>query len=141
VVPYSREPNSSFKYNISVIAYTHIRIVMSVDIVYIFKALADENRIRILNLLRSGELCGCDIESVLGIKQSNASRHLNKLKMAGIIISKKKSQWVYYRLNSSIFQRFSFLSIIINDEIEQISVCKEDFELLKNIKASSRTCD
>jgi len=116
-------------------------MVMSVDIVYIFKALADENRIRILNLLRSGELCGCDIESVLGIKQSNASRHLTRLKMAGIIVSKKKSQWVYYRLNSSIFQRFSFLSIIINDEIEQISVCKEDFELLKNIKASSRTCD
>lgn len=52
--------------------------MMSVDIVYTFKALADENRIRILNLLRSDELCCCDIESVLGIKQSNASRHLSR---------------------------------------------------------------
>jgi ArsR family transcriptional regulator len=43
---------------------------MSMDIVSIFKALADENRIRILNILRNGELCGCDIEAVLGIKQS-----------------------------------------------------------------------
>jgi len=141
VVPYSREPNSSFKYNISVIAYTHIRIVMSMDIVYIFKALADENRIRILNLLRSGELCGCDIESVLGVKQSNASRHLNRLKIAGIIVSTKKSQWVYYRLSSSIFQKFPFLSIIINDEIGKVSVCKEDLELLKKIKASGISCD
>ena len=141
MVPYSREPNSSFKYNISVIAYTHIRIVMSMDIVYIFKALADENRIRILNLLRSGELCGCDIESVLGVKQSNASRHLNRLKIAGIIVSTKKSQWVYYRLSSSIFQKFPFLSIIINDEIGKVSVCKEDLELLKKIKASGISCD
>jgi ArsR family transcriptional regulator len=125
----------------SIIAYNHIRVMISMGIVYIFKALADENRIRILNLLRSGELCGCDIESVLSVKQSNASRHLNRLKMAGIIISKKKSQWVYYRLSSLIFQRFPFLSIILDDEIEKISVCKEDLELLKKIKTSGRTCD
>lgn len=59
------------------------------EIVYICKSLADENRIRILNLLKNEELCVCDIEAVLGIKQSNASRHLNKLKMAGIIASEK----------------------------------------------------
>lgn len=137
----SIDPKSSFKYNMSIIAYNHILTVMYVDIVCIFKALADENRIRILNLLRNGELCGCDIESVLGVKQSNASRHLTRLKMARIIVSKKKSQWVYYRLNSSISQRFPFLSIIINDEIEKISVCKEDLESLKKIKASGRTYD
>jgi len=73
----------------SIIAYTHVKMVISMDLVYIFKALADENRIRILNLLRSGELCGCDIESVMGVKQSNASRHLNRLKMAETAVSKK----------------------------------------------------
>ena len=125
----------------SILAYTYILSVISVDTVYIFKALADENRIQILNLLRSGELCGCDIESVLGVKQSNASRYLNRLKKAGIIVSTKKSQWVYYRLTSLIFQRFPFLSIIINDEIEKISICKADLELLKKIKASGRSCD
>jgi ArsR family transcriptional regulator len=59
------------------------------DSVYVLKALADENRIRILNLLRSGELCGYDIELVLGVKQSNASGHLNKLRMAGISVCKE----------------------------------------------------
>ena len=93
----------------SIIAYIHVMQVMYVEIVYIFKALADENRIRILNILRNGELCGCDIEAVLGIKQSNVSRHLNRLKVAGIIYSDKKAQWVYYQLNDKIFQRFPFL--------------------------------
>lgn len=85
---------------------------MPANIVYIFKALADENRIRILNLLKNGELCVCDIEAVLSIKQSNASRHLNKLKMAEIIFSDKKSQWVYYWFNDTIFLKFPFLSMI-----------------------------
>jgi ArsR family transcriptional regulator len=111
------------------------------DIVSIFKVLADENRIRILNLLKNGELCVCDIETVLGIKQSNASRHLNKLKTAGVIISEKKSQWVYYRLNDTIFLRFPFLSMIISDEVEKIGICKDDLVLLEKLKASCRSCD
>jgi len=125
----------------SIIAYTHLQMVMFADIVYIFKALADENRIRILNLLKNGELCVCDIEAVLGIKQSNASRHLNRLKTAEIIVSEKKSQWVYYRFNDNIFKRFPFLSIIVSDEVEKISICKDDLELLKKFKASDRSCD
>jgi ArsR family transcriptional regulator, arsenate/arsenite/antimonite-responsive transcriptional repressor len=125
----------------SIIAYNHILVVMFADIVYILKALADDNRIRILNLLRNDELCVCDIEVVLGIKQSNASRHLTRLKVAGIIDSEKKSQWVYYRLKDDTFVKFPFLSIIINDEVGKISVCKEDLKLLKKIKASGRSCD
>jgi len=125
----------------SIIAYYHIVVVMFADLVYILKALADENRIRILNLLRNDELCVCDIEDVLGIKQSNASRHLNRLKIAGIIDSEKKSQWVYYRLKDDTFVRFPFLSIIINDEVGKINVCKEDLKLLKKIKASGRSCN
>lgn len=110
------------------------------DIVQVLKALADENRIRILNILRTGELCVCDIETVLGIQQSNASRHLNKLKLAGIINSQKKSQWVYYCLNDDIFKQFPFLSVIINDEIKKIAVCKEDISFLQQHKATGKTC-
>ena len=114
---------------------------MSADLVYILKALADENRIRILNLLKNGELCVCDIETVLGIKQSNTSRHLIRLKVAGIIASEKKSQWVYYRLKDETFEKYPFLSMIINDEMDKIDVCKKDLKLLEKIKASGRCCD
>ena len=118
-----------------------IYVVLAVDLVYILKALADENRIRILNLLRNGELCVCDIEAVLGIKQSNTSRHLNRLKLAGIIASEKKSPWVYYRLKDETFEKYPFLSIIINDETDKIDICKNDLEMLEKIKASGRCCD
>jgi ArsR family transcriptional regulator len=110
------------------------------DIVQVLKALADETRIRILNLLRTGELCVCDIETVLSIQQSNASRHLNKLKLAGIIDSKKKSQWVYFRFSDETFLKFPFLSMIINDEIEKIPVCKDDLALLKKHKCTGTAC-
>jgi Predicted transcriptional regulators len=115
--------------------------MMPVDIVFIFKALADENRLRILNLLKNGELCVCDIEGVLGIKQSNTSRHLNKLKMAGLIVPEKKSQWVYYRLSEPTFRRFPFLSMVVSDEIEKIGACKDDLVLLEKLKASGRSCN
>ncbi|HWQ49214.1 MAG TPA: metalloregulator ArsR/SmtB family transcription factor, partial [Methanosarcina sp.] len=124
-----------------IIAYIHLELVVPMDIVYILKALADENRIRILNLLKNRELCVCDIEAILGIKQSNTSRHLNKLKMAGIIVSVKKSQWVYYQLNDSTFQKFPFLSIIIGYEVEKINICKEDLVLLEKLKTSDRRCE
>ena len=124
-----------------IVAYNHILVVMFADIVCILKALADENRIRILNLLRNGELCVCDIEASLDIKQSNASRHLNRLKVAGIIVSEKKSQWVYYRLKDETFVKFPFLSIIVEDEIGKISVCKNDLVLLKKFKESGKSCD
>lgn len=110
------------------------------DIVNIFKALADETRIRMLNLLRDGELCVCDIETVLDIQQSNASRHLNKLKTAGIIASEKKAQWVYYRFNDDIFFTYPFLNQIINDEIQKIKLCRQDRTRLQQHKATGSSC-
>ena len=52
----------------------------------------DENRIRILNLMLNAELCVCEIETILEMTQSNASRHLAKLKSAGIITSSKEKK-------------------------------------------------
>ncbi len=63
-----------------------------------FKGLADENRLRILNLLFYGELCGCDIQHVLGASQSNVSRHLSYLKNAGLVSDRRVANRVYYRL-------------------------------------------
>jgi ArsR family transcriptional regulator len=66
----------------------------------IFKALADETRLTIISLLlRHGELCVCDVEAVLNISQSKASRHLRYLKHAGLIDDRRKGIWVYYRIS------------------------------------------
>jgi len=63
-----------------------------------FKGLADINRLRIINLLLRGELCGCDIQYVVGASQSNVSRHLTYLKHCGLVSDRREGYRVYYRL-------------------------------------------
>ena len=62
------------------------------------KALADENRARILMFLGSGELCVCQIIEMLGLAPSTVSTHLSILYRAGLLDSRKEGRWVYYRL-------------------------------------------
>ena len=64
-----------------------------------FKGLSDRSRLRILNLLLGGELCGCDIQFVLGVSQSNVSRHLGYLKRAGLVSDRRKGARIYYALS------------------------------------------
>lgn len=66
----------------------------------LFRALADESRLRIVALLTHGELCVCHLESALGLTQSNASRQLGVLRAAGVVDNRRDGSWVYYRLAS-----------------------------------------
>jgi ArsR family transcriptional regulator len=74
-----------------------------------FMGLADRTRLRILNLLLSGELCGCDIQYVLDVSQSNVSRHLNYLSRAGLVRSRRDGYRVYYSLAESHDQSLALL--------------------------------
>ncbi len=62
------------------------------------KALADENRVRIVLALRSGELCVCQIVELVQLATSTVSRHMSVLKQAGLVESRKDGRWMYYRL-------------------------------------------
>jgi ArsR family transcriptional regulator, arsenate/arsenite/antimonite-responsive transcriptional repressor len=62
------------------------------------KALADENRVRILLALRKGELCVCQVTELLGLAPSTVSKHLSILFQAGLVESRKDGRWIYYRL-------------------------------------------
>ena len=66
------------------------------DSIRLLRALADETRLRILNLLSRRELCVCQIMEVLGIGQSKASRHLAHLKNAGLVKDRRERLWMYY---------------------------------------------
>ncbi|MDD4956328.1 MAG: metalloregulator ArsR/SmtB family transcription factor [Candidatus Omnitrophica bacterium] len=65
----------------------------------IMKALADINRIRILKMLEGNKLCVCELAYVLGITQPSVSRHLKKLKNAGIIKNEHEGFWTNYYIN------------------------------------------
>jgi DNA-binding transcriptional ArsR family regulator len=64
----------------------------------ITKALSDIQRLRILMLLREGELCVCRIIAVLGLAPSTVSKHLSILSAAALVDSRKEGRWAYYRL-------------------------------------------
>lgn len=62
------------------------------------KAISDPTRIRMLKLLEEGELCVCEIMEILDLVQPTASKHLNILRVAGLVESRKDGTWSYYRL-------------------------------------------
>ena len=62
------------------------------------KALADQQRIRILMMLGAGELCVCQIIEVLALAPSTVSKHLSILSNAGLVESRKEGRWMHYRL-------------------------------------------
>ena len=64
----------------------------------LFKALADETRLRIVALLSHGELCVCHLEEALELSQPKVSRHLATLRAAGVVEDRRDGSWVHYRL-------------------------------------------
>ncbi|WP_425400301.1 ArsR/SmtB family transcription factor [Aeoliella sp.] len=68
----------------------------------ITKALADENRLRAIGLLRGHELCLCQIVEVLGLAPSTVSKHMSILHQARLVESRKEGRWAYFRLADDV---------------------------------------
>ena len=66
----------------------------------VFKAFCDENRLQILEMLRSGEKCACKLLEELQISQSTLSHHMKILCDAGVVQGRKDGKWVYYSISS-----------------------------------------
>ena len=66
----------------------------------VFKALCDENRIRILKLLCGGEKCACKLLQELNISQSTLSHHVKILCDSGIVTGRKEGTWMHYSISS-----------------------------------------
>jgi len=74
---------------------------MSRESTKLFKALSDENRLRILKMLQSKSLCVCEITNVLELAVSTVSKHLSVLREAGFITEEKEGKWVNYMINTT----------------------------------------
>lgn len=80
----------------------------------IFKACADESRLRILHLIfANGEMCISDLEKILEFTQAKTSRHLTYLKNSGILTFRRYNHWVFYQIKDEVYeilkQIFQFL--------------------------------
>lgn len=70
----------------------------ALDLASLFVAFSDRTRLRLLNLMRGGEVCVCFFVEVLGESQPKISRHLAFLRRAGIVAARRQGKWMHYRI-------------------------------------------
>ncbi len=71
---------------------------LTADLVRMLQALGDPTRLRLLNLLRGGEICVCYFVEILGEPQPKVSRHLAYLRRAGLVDVRRDGKWMHYKL-------------------------------------------
>lgn len=102
-----------------------------------FKAFADETRLRILHLLVKGELCVCDIMAVLDAPQPKISRHLSYLKRAGLVNDRREGAWRHYSLAQpkGAFQKH--LIGCLDACLDEAPILKRDASKLSAVKRAA----
>lgn len=104
------------------------------------KAMADENRVRILMALLHGELCACQIQELLELAASTVSKHLAILYQARFVDFRKDGRWVYYRLSEADTD-WAFVNdalVWMRKHLEDTPAIRADRERLNGILAVSR---
>lgn len=104
----------------------------------IFKACADETRLRILYLLAQGELCVCELVAVLNMPQGKISRHLGILKQAGWVQDRREGTWIYYALaKGEIKLKYILIDYFEKNEPNRVA---EDKTKLKELADRGEIC-
>lgn len=98
----------------------------------VFKALADKNRLRVLKLLEQKHMCVCELSFILDITQPSVSRHLKKLKSAGLIDSEKQGFWTNYFIKGSNEYAVCILKTLKN-WLKDDEIIKKDLKKVKTI--------
>ncbi len=94
----------------------------------VFKAFCDENRIRIIKLLRSGEKCACKLLEEINVTQPTLSHHMKILCDAGIVVGRKEGKWTHYSISErGVEQAKEYLQQLttLDVESETKSCCKK----------------
>jgi len=85
----------------------------------ICRLLGEETRYRIINVLLERPTCVCELQDVLQINQVSASKHLAKMRQAGMVMTQKEGQRVYYSLSPSILRHETLTQLIYNSRLEE----------------------
>lgn len=101
------------------------------------KAVADPTRIRILKMLEQGELCVCQITTILDLAAATASKHLAALKVAGLLQQRRDGKWVYYRLADRHLNLYApaFLELV-RTSLKDDPTVTEDSRVLAQVNAA-----
>ncbi len=116
------------------------------------KALADEQRVRMLLALRRQELCVCQIVELVGLATSTVSKHMSILKQARLVESRKEGRWMYYRLPCDeasemvrqamtwVFEHLGTDPCILRDEQKLEEICQVDPHTLCAARGDGLDC-
>jgi ArsR family transcriptional regulator len=108
----------------------------------LFRAFADRTRLRLLHLLRGGEVCVCDLQRVLGVPQAKVSRHLAYLRRAGLVRVRKQGLWSYYALapaRDAVHRKLlECVATCFNDSPE---IARDAARLKRCCRDAGRCCD
>ena len=89
----------------------------------VFKALSDAKRLKIINLLSKGEMCGCRILEEFDFTQPTLSHHMKILVECGLVDARKEGTWSYYKLNLTNTNRLILFMLSITTDTDGC-ICK-----------------
>ena len=105
------------------------------DLIKATKALSDETRLRILNVLLERECCVCEMMQALDISQSRASRNLGLLQDAGFLKARRDGVWIVYSIDWQTANRYATsLAKLVRDSSVSEEILAQDKERLKHAK-------
>jgi ArsR family transcriptional regulator len=111
------------------------------DLIKAMKALSDETRLRIMNILLERECCVCEVMAVLGISQTRASRNLGLLQDAGFLKMRKIGQWALYSMDEpAMKESLSDLVKAVREALRDNKVAAQDRENLKRTARRGPVC-
>ena len=106
------------------------------NIAFLFKALADRTRLRLINLIGEDEVCVCFFVEVLKLNQPKISRHLAYLRNAGIVSARREGKWMNYKIE---MPENLFAAQVLKDTLEWLKVqdnMQADYEKLARVCCS-----
>lgn len=105
------------------------------DLIKAIKALSDETRLRILNILLERECCVCEVMQALDISQSRTSRNLGIIQDAGFLKARRDGTWIVYSVDWEAANRYAIsLAKLVKDSGPSDAVLAKDRERLKQAK-------
>jgi len=104
------------------------------ELLRIYSCFCDQTRLRIINLLTAGPLCVCHFQEVLEEPQVKISKHLNYLKLHGLVVGKRESNWVIYSLPDRPSKELQTQLACLQDCRGEEPILKKDSERLQRLR-------
>ena len=111
-----------------------MKTAVAVPVARTFRAFSDPTRLRILNLLLSGELCVCDIVNTLKIPQPTVSRHLAYLRKLDLVYARRDGLWIHYSLASPVTTFHKKLIDCLGSCFQEVPQLAKDAKQLKRTR-------